>query len=154
MVSEKKPVTKRQILYGSTYIEYLKQSNSQTQRWKWSQELREGMNGALFNGHPLVMCVFSCVPFFVTPWTVALQPPPSMEFSRQEYWSGLPFPPPGDLPDPWIQPTSLASPAPLSRLGSLFSGYNFQFCKITQLWSSEAQQSDYTGLYTKNQLRW
>ena len=40
----------------------------------------------------------------VTPWTVAYQAPPSMVFSRQEYWSGLPFPPPGDLPNPGIEP--------------------------------------------------
>ena len=40
----------------------------------------------------------------VTPWTVAHQAPPSMGFSRQEYWSGLPFPSPGDLPDPGIKP--------------------------------------------------
>ena len=46
---------------------------------------------------------------FVTPWTV--QPPLSMEFSRQEYWSGLPFPPPGDLSGPGIEPTAPASPA-------------------------------------------
>ena len=46
-----------------------------------------------------------------TPWTVARQAPPSMVFSRQEYWSGLPFPSPGDLPSPGIQPTSLLSPA-------------------------------------------
>ena len=50
----------------------------------------------------------SCVGLFATPWTVAHQAPPSMEFSRQEYWSGLPFPPPGDLPDPRIEPTSPA----------------------------------------------
>ena len=43
---------------------------------------------------------------FVTPWTVAYQAPPSMGFSRQEYWSGLPFPSPGDLPDPGIEPRS------------------------------------------------
>ena len=42
-----------------------------------------------------------------TPWTVACQAPLSMEFSRQEYWSGLPFPSSGDLPDPGIKPTSL-----------------------------------------------
>ena len=48
----------------------------------------------------------SCVQLFVTPWTVAYQGPPSMGFSRQEYWSGLPFPPPGDLSDPGIQPES------------------------------------------------
>jgi len=47
----------------------------------------------------------------VTPWTVAYQAPPSMGFSRQEYWSGLPFPSPGDLPDPGIEPTSPASQA-------------------------------------------
>ena len=43
---------------------------------------------------------------FVTPWTLALQAPLSMEFSRQEYWSGLPFPSPGDLPDPGMKPRS------------------------------------------------
>ena len=46
--------------------------------------------------------------FFATPWTVAYQAPPSMGFSRQECWSGLPFPPPGDLPHPGIE---LGSPA-------------------------------------------
>ena len=46
-----------------------------------------------------------------TPWTVAREAPPSMGFSRQEYWSGLPFPPPVDLPDPGIEPLSLTSPA-------------------------------------------
>ena len=45
----------------------------------------------------------SCVRLFATPWTVAYQAP-SMGFSRQEYWSRLPFPSPGDLPDPGIEP--------------------------------------------------
>ena len=45
---------------------------------------------------------------FVIPWTAAYQSPQSMEFSRQEYWSGLPFPSPGDLPDPRIEPGSTA----------------------------------------------
>ena len=49
-----------------------------------------------------------CVRLSATPWTVAHQAPPSMEFFRQEYWSGLPLPSPGDLPDPGIEPTSLA----------------------------------------------
>ena len=49
-----------------------------------------------------------CVRFFVTPWAVAYQAPPSMGFSRQEYWSGLPFPSPGDLPNPGIKPRSPA----------------------------------------------
>ena len=45
---------------------------------------------------------------FAIPWTVAHQAPLSMGFPRQEYWSGLPFPPPGDLPDPGIKPVSPA----------------------------------------------
>ena len=45
----------------------------------------------------------SRVRLFVTPWTITYQAPLSMGFSRQEYWSGLPFPPPGDLPDPAIE---------------------------------------------------
>ena len=53
----------------------------------------------------------SCVWFFVIPWTVAHQTPLSMEFSRQEYWSGLPFPSPGELLDPGIEPVSPVSPA-------------------------------------------
>ena len=50
---------------------------------------------------------FSHVRLFVTPWTVAYQVPPSMAFSRQEYWNGLPFPSP-DLPDPGMEPGSPA----------------------------------------------
>ena len=48
----------------------------------------------------------SRVQLFATPWTVAYQAPPSMEFSRQEYWRGLSFPSPGDLPDSGIEPGS------------------------------------------------
>ena len=50
----------------------------------------------------------SCVRLFATPWTVSHQAPPSVGFSRQEYWGGLPFPSPGDLPDPGTKPTSPA----------------------------------------------
>ena len=53
----------------------------------------------------------SCVRLFAAPWTVARQTPLSMGFFRQEYWSGLPFPSPGDLPDPGIEPGSPTSPA-------------------------------------------
>ena len=55
-----------------------------------------------------VLSRFSCVQLFATPWTVGHQAPLSMEFSRQEYWSGLSFPSPGDLQDPGIK---LGSPA-------------------------------------------
>ena len=51
--------------------------------------------------------LFSHVQLFARPWTVARQDPLSMGFSRQEYWSGLLCPPPGDLPDPAIKPISL-----------------------------------------------
>ena len=60
------------------------------------------------------MCAesLSSVQLFVTPWTVACQPPPLfMGFFRQEHWSGLACPPPGDLPGPEIKPTSPVSPA-------------------------------------------
>ena len=50
----------------------------------------------------------SRIRLFATPWTVAYQVPPSMGFSRQEYWSGLPFPSPRDLPNPGIEPGSPA----------------------------------------------
>ena len=56
----------------------------------------------------------SC-PTLVTPWTVTCQTPLSMGFSRQEYWSGLPFPSPEDFPDPGIEPGSLALQAPQRR---------------------------------------
>ena len=61
--------------------------------------------------HCLPVCVLSRVQLFATPWTVVCQIPLSVEFSRQEYWCGLPFPSPGDLPDPGIEPASPTSPA-------------------------------------------
>ena len=56
-------------------------------------------------------CVLSHVQLFVTPWTVALQAPLSMGFPRQEYWSGLPFPSPGDLAHPGTESAFLVTPA-------------------------------------------
>ena len=58
----------------------------------------------------MVVYLLSYVRLFAAPWTVAHQAPPSMGFSRQEYWSELPFPSPGDFPDPGIKLTSSASP--------------------------------------------
>ena len=72
--------------------------------------------------HPHSECVLNCSvvsnSFFVTSWTIAHQASLSMEFSSQEYWSGLPFPIPGDLSDPGIEPASLASP---TLAGGLFT---------------------------------
>ena len=60
-------------------------------------------------------CVFSCIQLFVTLWTVAHQALLSMGFPRQVYWSGLPFLPPGNLPDPGIKTTSPVTPALAGR---------------------------------------
>ena len=65
-----------------------------------------------------VLSCFSCVRLLVTPWTVACQTAPSIGFSRQEYWSELPFPPPGDFPNSGTEPKSLMSPA---LAGELFT---------------------------------
>ena len=64
---------------------------------------------------PVTARVLSRVRLLATPGTVAHQAPLSMGFSRQEHWSGLPFPSPGDLPNPGIEPTSLESPASAGR---------------------------------------
>ena len=65
------------------------------------------MDEGMFSGCFKVKSL-SRVRLFATPWTVAYQAPPSMGFSRQECWSGLPLPSPGDLPDPGIEPGSPA----------------------------------------------
>ena len=75
----------------------------------------------LFNSTFTKCCLFSHVQLFVTPWTVVRRAPLSMGFSRQEYWSRFPCPPPGDLPFPRIKPVSPALQVdsfPLSHLGS------------------------------------
>ena len=59
----------------------------------------------------LLFSCFNCVRLFSTPWTIACQAPLFMGFSSQDYWSGLPFPPPGHLPKPGIKPTYPVSPA-------------------------------------------
>ena len=61
--------------------------------------------------HACMLSHFSCIRLFVTPWTVARQAPLFLGFSKKEYWSGLPGPPPGDPPDPEIEPTYPAAPA-------------------------------------------
>ena len=71
------------------------------------------------------MCVPSCVQFLVTPRIVAHQAPLSMGFSRQEYWSGLPFPPSADLPNPEIEPVSPESQADFSPLSHRGSPYTY-----------------------------
>ena len=67
------------------------------------------------------MCVLNCVQLFVILWTVAHQAPLSMGFSRQEYCSGLPCPPPGNLPNPGMEPMSRMSPALAGRFFTIVS---------------------------------
>ena len=85
--------------------------------------------------HACVLSGFSRVWLFETQWTIAHQAPLSMGFSQKEYWSGLPCPPPGDHPNPGIQPTSPASPAlqmnslPLSHWGSHYISSTYLYYK-------------------------
>ena len=71
----------------------------------------------------MCVCMLSCSVLFVTPQTIACQAPLSVEVSRQECWSGLPFPPQGDLPDPGIEPLSPALAGALHRLGKSRTTY-------------------------------
>ena len=81
---------------------------------------------------------FSCIRLFVTQWTEALQTPLSIGFFRQEYWSGLPCPPPRDLPHAGIEPVPLTSPAlagglPLVPPGKPTPLVSVQFSSVAQL---------------------
>ena len=100
-------------------------AKSQTQLSDWTELMvQKDTNTSMFIvaiftiAKTCVMCVnhFSLVQLRATLWTVAHQAPVSMRFSRQEYQSGLPCPPPGDLPNPGIKPASFTSPALASRL--------------------------------------
>ena len=75
-------------------------------------------------------CVLGDVQLFVTPRTVARQASVSMGFSRQEYWSGLPCPPPGDLPDPGLEPVSPSSPAMAGRLFTTRATWQVPTCPV------------------------
>ena len=89
-------------------VEWVKNAERCRNVITWSSDTHDhkGMS------HPADVCVLSPIWLFVTPWTVARQAPLSVEFSRQEYWSGLPFLSPGDLLDPGIK---LASPVLAGR---------------------------------------
>ena len=84
----------------------------------WSGWFSERFLVSHVHMHSFVLSWFSRVQLFETLWTVALQAPLSRGFSRQEHWSGLPCPPPGDLLDPGMEPTSLTSPVSLTSLTS------------------------------------
>ena len=86
------------------------------------------------------VCVsLSCVWLFATPWTVACPAPPSMGFSRQEYWSELPFPSPGDLLNPWIKPSFSA--LQVDSLPSEASGKPKRVLRRKKSWGSHQYSS-------------
>ena len=129
----KKPIWKGYILYDSKYMnsgkgktmEKIKRSVV-ARSWRRQGWISSAQRVYFFLGqwnytlwypygihvikHVCVLSLFSRVPLFATLWTVAHQATLSMGFSRQEYWSGLPCPPAGDLLDLGIKPMSLASP--------------------------------------------
>ena len=75
---------------------------------------------------------------FATPWTVAHQAPLSVEFSQQEYWSGLPFPISGDHPDPGIEPVSLACPALAGKSFTSSAAWEAHSASLPTLYSVDA----------------
>ena len=79
---------------------------------------------------------FSHIPLFAAQWTIACQAPLSMGFFRQEYWNGLPCPPPGDHPDPRIEPVFPASPAlHVSSLLLTHQGSPIYYLTLIKIWS-------------------
>ena len=87
--------------------------------------------------YQLHVCVFlfslSLIQLFVTPWSAAHQAPPSMGFSRQEYWSGWPFPSPGDLPNPGIEPRSPTLQADILTSEPLGKPYTMLHLSLTEM---------------------
>ena len=98
-----------------TFCYYFQASTQSTAHWLFSSE---GWMNALPFMCVCVLCCFSRVGLFAILWTVVHQTPLSMGFSRQTYWSTLPFPTPGELPDPGIEPMSLMFPALTGRFST------------------------------------
>ena len=92
----------------------------------------------------------SCVQLFATPWTIAHQAPLSMGFFRQGYWSGLPCPPPGDLPDSGIKPTSLKSSPLAARFFTTSTTWeallSLGFSHAEQICSLQTQHAPFSSL--------
>ena len=98
--------------------------------------------------HTCVLNRFSFVWLFATLWTVALQAPLSMGFSRQEYWSELPCSPPGDLPDPGIEPMSLISPAFAGRFFTTRGTWKAYIYKVERCKDTEIHTHTHTHTHT------
>ena len=96
-----------------------------------------------------MLCHVSHVQLFATLWTVAHQAPLSMGFSRQEYWSRLPFPIPGDLPDPGIEPAS-----PTLQADSLLSEPQGKPLVVMQMFSYTRPFLSYAGHFSSREKDW
>ena len=99
----------------------------------------------------------SRVQLFVTPWIVAHQAPPSMGFSRQEYWSGLPFPCPGDLPNPGIEhrsPTLQADALPSEPPGNLFTTWFTNILDLLLRTTAWEKKKSFQNMLTDNAPRY
>ena len=100
-----------QLRWSSIFLSFFKNNvSTYLKMWKW-EKMNEGDNHRYLHtpSRPYCCCsVTKLWPTVLPPWTVGRQAPLSMGFPRQEYWSGLPFPAPGDLPDPGIKPKSPA----------------------------------------------
>ena len=106
---------------------------------------------------PVCGCIpsrFSCVWLFATLWTVVCQAPLFIGFSRQEYWSGLPCPPPGDLPDPGIKPMSLVSPALASRFFTTSATGEAQGTPSRTYWINKVTFGPILKLNGQNVIKW
>ena len=113
--------------------------------WGWS-----------LGNHDHFAWALSCVWLFVTPWTVGHQAPLSLGFSRQEYWSALPFPHPGDLPDPGMEPMFPVSPTlqvdslPLSHQGTP----SLESRKMSRLFQSILVHNNFVFIVKISQKEW
>ena len=110
--------------YGTLSFSFLTLERRVKKKLRWKENLNLNMicfcppnmlESIICQSMYCVLSHFSCVWFFVTPWTLTCQAPLFMGFSKQEYWNGLLCPPPGDLPNPGMEPASLMSLALAGR---------------------------------------
>ena len=104
--------------------------------------------------HACVPSHFSHVQLFATPQAVARQAPPSMGFPRQEHWSGLPFPPPGDLPDPGIEPCPYVSciGSRLLTTSAFWEAYRIFSCSMRELAPWAEPRTHALGVHWENRV--
>ena len=122
--------------------------NSSRKKWfnnchlKFQYNQKHAMSYESCSLHPCMLSCFNHVWLFATLWTVAHQAPLSMGFSRQEYWSGLPCPPPGDLPNPGNELVSLSCPALAGRFSTTSTTWK---ALPSPLWHIKYQWATLTG---------